>query len=46
MAKMKFGDMEEVVVTRQEFPLAKAQKFSRTKWSLFSDTASRAPRRL
>lgn len=26
MAKMKFGDMEEVVVTRQEFPLAKAQE--------------------
>lgn len=26
MAKMKFGDMTEVVVTREEFPLAKAKK--------------------
>ncbi len=26
MATMKFGDMEEVVVTRQEFPLEKAQE--------------------
>ena len=26
MATMKFGDMEEVVVTRQEFPLEKAQQ--------------------
>jgi ketol-acid reductoisomerase len=26
MAKMKFGDVEEVVVTREEFPLAKAQQ--------------------
>ncbi len=26
MAKMKFGDMTEVVITREEFPLAKAKK--------------------
>lgn len=26
MAKMRFGDMTEVVVTREEFPLAKAKK--------------------
>lgn len=31
MAKLKFGNVEETVVTREEFPLEKLAKYSKMK---------------
>ena len=43
MAIMNFGGVDENVVTREEFPLERQGKSSKTKPSPLSDTAYKAP---
>ena len=43
MAKMKFGDVEENVVTREEFTLERAREVLRDETIAISATAYRAP---
>lgn len=43
MAIMNFGGVDENVVTREEFPLKRQEKSSKTKPSPLSDTAYKVP---